>query len=164
MNVSLSSDEPAKALQLMARMAPFNPPRLAPRVHKNYAMRLYVAYTGYLCLMASEALYPFKPPLATGGFWSLTEYNSQKFLIDRPLGRYSVRDRTDLAYPDRTPVYEDRSSNDDGSFQVLIQPADKRPPANWTSNWLPIQSGGGDFELACERTFVISTGTPSNVK
>ena len=67
MNVSLSSDEPAKALQLMARMAPFNPPRLAPRVHKNYAMRLYVAYTGYLCLMASEALYPLYRPSGSQG-------------------------------------------------------------------------------------------------
>ncbi|KAE8373812.1 hypothetical protein BDV26DRAFT_271298 [Aspergillus bertholletiae] len=221
MNASLSSQEPTRALQLTARVAPFNPPRnisdlprvtrmlraagihngeyqpqvpnltalgasvkkivagistlpentmhlqngwtqLAPQVQgdygKNYAMRLYVAYSGYLCLRASEALYPMytpsgnqevkltlgpeeayivtfssKPPLATKGFWSLTAYNSQKFLINNPLGRYSVGDRTELTYPDGIPVYGNQSSHDDGSFQVLIQPADTQPPANWTS-------------------------------
>ncbi|OGM49957.1 hypothetical protein ABOM_001291 [Aspergillus bombycis] len=131
MNPSLSSDEPTKALQLTAPMAPFNPARNIsdlPRVSRmlkaagihnakylpqvrnltaldanvkhivanffsilpentmqlqnvwaqpapwvqgdysrNYAMRLYVAYTGYLCLMASEALYPLYRPSGSRG-------------------------------------------------------------------------------------------------
>ncbi|KAE8163596.1 hypothetical protein BDV40DRAFT_299330 [Aspergillus tamarii] len=59
----------------------------------------------------------------------------QKFLIDNPLG---VGDQTDSTYPDGNPVYGDQRSNDDGSFQVLIPPTDKQPPANWTSNWRAI--------------------------
>jgi len=30
-----------------------------------------------------------------------------------------------------------------GPFQVLLQPADVTPPANWTNNWLPAPNGGG---------------------
>lgn len=50
----------------------------------------------------------------------------------------------ELTYPDGEPVYGNSSNpKRDGVFQVLVQPANVKPPANWTSNWLPAPSGGG---------------------
>jgi hypothetical protein len=39
----------------------------------------------------------------------------------------------------------DSDVEQDGAFQLLIQAADVSPPANWTSNWLPGPSGGGNM-------------------
>ena len=92
-----------------------------------------------------------------GGFWSLTAYASDQFLIPNPLGRYEIGDRSGITYSDGTLVYPnanatmsfDSSSggNATRAFQVLLQPADVRPPTNWTSNWLPAPSGGGDLQF-----------------
>jgi hypothetical protein len=123
----------------------------------DYQMRYYVAYTGYLALTSGEAIYPSyqdplndgsatltlgndeaymltfqsKPPLEETGFWSLTGYNAQQYLIANPLDRYAVGDRSGLTYPDGSLVYGAQTSNQ--TFQVLVQPADVAPPANWTS-------------------------------
>lgn len=123
-----------------------------------YKMRAYVARFGYLALTASEALYPSyyspethdttlnleaneafvvtfagKPPLTPHGFWSLTAYNAQQYLIDNPLDRYALGDRSSLTYPDGTLVYGGRSDEEDRPFQLLVQPYDIQPPKNWTS-------------------------------
>jgi hypothetical protein len=118
----------------------------------NYLARAYVAATGYLALVESEVIYPSysganlslasgeaylytfstKPPLGTTGFWSLTMYNTEGFLVANPVNVYAIGDRSNLTYPDGSLVYGTESSASDGSFQVLIQSTATPPPANWT--------------------------------
>lgn len=121
----------------------------------NYEMRAFVTNWAYLIVDNIVALYPMydptanssvhdlganeayvftfnrKPALAENGFWSLTLYNADKFLIKNSLNRSSLGDRSNLTYADGIPVYGD--DHRDGPFQLLIQPADIEPPANWTS-------------------------------
>ncbi|PIG80987.1 hypothetical protein AARAC_011822 [Aspergillus arachidicola] len=135
---------------------------------EDYAMREYIAYFGYLALRATEALYPSysagskglhlgpresyiftflsKPPMGQNGFWSLTAYNTEEYLVPNTLNRYALSDRANITYSDGSLVY-DGGTHADGSFQLLVQPADIPPPKNWTSNWLPAPEGGGNFSL-----------------
>ena len=142
--------------------------------HSAYAFRAFVAYSGYLELQAYEAIYPQyigsgngsstnnalsvdvdgaivftfskRPPVR--GFWSLTAYGEDGFLISNALGIYSLGDRSNLTYPDGQRVYGNvTTAHEDGMFQLLMQPADRTPPANWTANWLPVPSGGGNFQV-----------------
>jgi len=102
----------------------------------DYASRYQIAITGYLQLPASEALYPSwapgtlsgesltakqaylftfygLPPVDTtkGGFWSLTAYTADQFLVPNGLGRYEVGDRTEgLHYSDGTLLYPQGSA------------------------------------------------------
>lgn len=67
------------------------------------------------------------PPTNELGFWSITAYDSDNFLIDNPLNRYSINDRSVVVY------------NPDGSLDLLLQteaPAD----AALANNWLPISA------------------------
>ena len=65
-------------------------------------------------------------------FWSLTLYEvtpeGRAFLVDNPLDRYIVGDRT-----------RGLARGADGSLDIYIQHA--RPPDNQTSNWLPAPAG-----------------------
>lgn len=54
-------------------------------------------------------------------------------------------DRSGIRYPNGRLVYGGNSTSDGDEFQILVQAADKIPPANWTSNWLPAPSGGGSM-------------------
>ncbi|EHK26553.1 uncharacterized protein TRIVIDRAFT_4199, partial [Trichoderma virens Gv29-8] len=135
----------------------------------NFAARSLLAQIGYLNLQESQAIYPFsltekdgntsiahneallytfvggKPPtLSPGGFWSVTMYDAEHFLIDNSLNVYALGDRSNLTYPDGTPVYGPTSGpeNDARVFQILIQAVDVAPPQNWTNNWLPAPSNG----------------------
>jgi hypothetical protein len=147
----------------------------------NYALRTLIALTGYLALRNPYAVYPTwsnassgnanaflnlksdeailftfsgKPPLQEAGFWSLTAYGSDYFLIPNKQGVYALGDRSNITYSDGTRVYStSKAGSNDRSFQVLLQPADVAPPANWTSNWLPAPAGGGDV-VAQLRFFV----------
>ncbi|KAL2864113.1 uncharacterized protein BJX67DRAFT_228759 [Aspergillus lucknowensis] len=233
LNSSLPEDPITRALQLTARIAPYNPPREISDFHRvkttltaagiwdgryhqrvrnltavaaaaqasvttavnqpenimslennwiqltpeaqgdfgtNYEMRAFVAGWGYLALRASESLYPMytpggevggrfslgpdeaylftfstKPPLNDKGFWSLTAYGPDLYLIPNELDRYSLGDRSNLTYSDGQPIYD--GGDRDESFQIVVQPADVVPPGNWTSNWLPAPTGGGDFDV-----------------
>jgi len=97
-------------------------------------------------LGAAEAVvYTFsrKPPLVEGGFWSLTAYEDN-YLIPNGRDVYALGDRSNLTYADGKHVYGFSGGGDgqgdgerDGEFQILVQPADVMPPANWTRNWLP---------------------------
>ena len=69
------------------------------------------------------------PPTLEGGFWSVTAYNEENFLIDNPIDRYCVNDRSGL------------HRNPDGSIDITLS---KEAPAD-TTNWLPV--GEGDFHL-----------------
>ena len=69
------------------------------------------------------------PPTLEGGFWSVTAYNEENFLIDNPINRYCINDRS--AY----------QLNDDGSLDLVLS---KEAPED-TSNWLPVSDG--EFHL-----------------
>jgi len=65
------------------------------------------------------------PPV--DAFWSLTIYDSNFFLVENPINRYAIGDRTaGLQY------------GADGSLEILIQ---HDAPAQVTSNWLPAPAG-----------------------
>ncbi|KAM0483948.1 hypothetical protein ACHAP7_003443 [Fusarium lateritium] len=132
------------------------------RFDSFYAMRYQIGLTAYLALVQSESAYPFygkvlsvgegqsvlctftKPPkIRDGGFWSLTAYGPDQDLIENDLEKYMVGDRSNLTFPDGTPVEE----GDDRPFRVLLQAEDIPPPANCTNNWLPINSGGGNISV-----------------
>ena len=63
-------------------------------------------------------------------FWSLTMTDSQGRMVNNPINRYSVGDRSNLV------------SNADGSIDIYIQ---NTAPAGHESNWLPAPTG--DFML-----------------
>ena len=69
------------------------------------------------------------PPTLEKGFWSVTAYGEDDFLIDNAIGRYCVNDRSNL------------KRNADGSVDILLS---KEAPVN-PANWLPV--GEGEFHL-----------------
>jgi hypothetical protein len=68
------------------------------------------------------------------GFWSLTMYGRDLFLVDNELDRYSLGDRTPGLRPDA-----------DGGLTVVV--AHRRPAA--TANWLPAPPDRGFLVLRC---------------
>jgi len=127
--------------------------------YSRYVLRYIIAQVGYLILGPDQAIYPFypnidlpvgksavltfsaKPKITAGGFWSLTAYDSDGFLVKNSLNRYAVGDhRGNLTFPDGTPLSD---SAVDGPFKILLQASNIAPPANWTSNWLPVSDVGG---------------------
>lgn len=74
-----------------------------------------------------ELRLPSPPPV--DAFWSLTMYAPPDFyLVDNPIGRYSVGDRT----PGLRVA-------DDGSVTIVLQP--DRPGPDEDANWLPAPAG-----------------------
>jgi len=65
------------------------------------------------------------PPV--NGFWSLTMYDENYFLVDNPLNRYSISARQAL------------KTNPDGSTSLYIQ--NESPGKDKESNWLPAPKG-----------------------
>jgi hypothetical protein len=61
------------------------------------------------------------------GFWSVTLYNEQQFLVNNSINRYSLGDRSPLRY------------NADGSLDIYIQ--QESPGPERESNWLPAPPG-----------------------
>lgn len=135
--------------------------------HSYYQTRYFITSWGYLALTEDQAMYPSsnaapkigpdqalvvrfsgRPLLEDTGLWSLTVYDENLFFVPNQLNRYALGDRSDLIFPDGSLVYAEGMS--DGPFEILIQPADVEPPANWTSNWIPVQAGGGTVEWNCE--------------
>lgn len=70
-----------------------------------------------------------EPPTKEKGFWSVTAYGEDDFLIDNAIDRYCVNDRSGL------------HRNPDGSVDIILS---KEAPED-TTNWLPV--GEGDFHL-----------------
>lgn len=66
------------------------------------------------------------PQVLEGGFWSVTAYGDDDFLIDNPIDRYCINDRSGLL------------ANDDGSVDVILS---EDAPKD-TTNWLPVGVGG----------------------
>ena len=114
----------------------------------EYAYRALVALAGLGANTVEVALYPkieqdadgntltgeksyilhFEsyPQVLEGGFWSVTAYGDDDFLIDNPIDRYCINDRSGL------------KANEDGSVDVILS---KDAPEN-TTNWLPVGDGG----------------------
>ena len=69
------------------------------------------------------------PPTADNGFWSVTAYGEDDFLIDNPMDRYCINDRSEV------------NLNADGTLDIVLS---KDPPED-TSNWLPVSDG--EFHL-----------------
>lgn len=130
----------------------------------NYAARAYVALFGYQQQTVAQTLYPGyknigftsnfnlaanqsvlvsfsgKPFLKPTGFWSLSIYGADQYLIRNPLDRFEIGDRSyNLTYRGKKQhVYGPNAVNStNGPFDVLIQNVNATPPANWTGNWLP---------------------------
>lgn len=66
------------------------------------------------------------PPV--DAFWSITMYDDDGFLVDNPLDRYALGDRT-----------PDLVVGDDGGIEILIKST--RPSAGTAVNWLPAPAG-----------------------
>jgi hypothetical protein len=72
------------------------------------------------------------PPVKA--FWSLTMYNSKAYLVDNPINRFAIGDRTPgLKY------------NPDGSLDIYIQ--HDNPGKEKESNWLPAPSDNFHLQL-----------------
>jgi hypothetical protein len=117
----------------------------------NLAARTTAAVKVYLALSEDETVYASwkddfslstgeayiirfssRPPLEKYGFLSLTMYNSEGFLVENDLGKYSVGDRSNITFPNGELVYGGEES--EGAFEVLIQT--ETPPANWTAKYV----------------------------
>ena len=59
------------------------------------------------------------PPVLGNGFWSITAYGSDDFLIDNPLNRYAINDRSDFEL------------NEDGSLDIIVSAAEPEKAGNW---------------------------------
>ncbi|NLR94408.1 DUF1254 domain-containing protein [Flammeovirga agarivorans] len=120
----------------------------------NYALRAYVTKIGFGANTAEDAIYPNAaidvegnkfngsnqyilhfdadklPPVK--GFWSITMYNKEGFLVDNTIDRYNLSNKKELQY------------NEDGSLDIYIQAT---APEGMESNWLPSTTAGVEFEL-----------------
>jgi hypothetical protein len=89
--------------------------------------QLYDSANRYALHFAREQL----PPV--DAFWSITMYDTDSYLVDNPIDRYALGDRSHLTFAD------------DGSLTILIQ--SESPGQDAASNWLPAPTVGG-FKLA----------------
>jgi hypothetical protein len=111
----------------------------------NYRWRALIASIAIGANLAEDAVYPLSygpdmfttysgahkyvvhfnggdfPPVE--GFWSLTMYNEQQFLVPNPINRYTVSQRNKF------------KTNADGSLDVYIQ--SESPGKDKEQNWLP---------------------------
>ena len=118
----------------------------------HYVVRSLVTAQGYLQLSADQAVYPIyavtssllanqtyrvtffgKPQV--NGFWSLTAYGADVFLVPNELDKYSVGDRSAITYQDDSLVYggSGGSGNSNKPFEILLQSTDVIPPSNYCS-------------------------------
>lgn len=121
----------------------------------SYLQRAYVALIGLGANIPEDAVYPITnvdsdgkpyhgshryvlhfdkselPPVR--GFWSLTMYDHEMYMVDNPIGRYAIGDRDNLQF------------NQDGSLDIYIQ--HESPGRNKESNWLPAPSDDFDMVL-----------------
>jgi hypothetical protein len=122
----------------------------------NYKARAYVASIGLGANLPEDAVYPAafvdkdQQPLINNnrytitfpagqtppanGFWSITLYNKNQFLVYNPILRYSVGSYSGLV------------PNNDGSITIYIQK--DSPGIDKESNWLPApQDANSSFNL-----------------
>lgn len=140
----------------------------------NYNARHIVSIRGYLALTSDQAFYPVysggnpaipysleirpheaylvtfssRPQLKHTGFWSLTVYDGDGYLIPNELDRYVLGNRSALLSDDGDLLYPCNDLEEDKSFQILLQPADIPPPKRWTPNWIPAPAKGGTLSFS----------------
>jgi hypothetical protein len=110
----------------------------------DYLLRAYVALLGLGANLPEDALYPDSHTDSAGqpldgtsnyvvhfdsdppvkGFWSLTAYTAERFLVPNALNRFALRGNDPLV------------KNADGSFDLYLQA--KSPGADKEANWLPV--------------------------
>jgi len=76
----------------------------------------------YRIHMTADNLPPVK------GFWSITLYDGEGYLVDNPINRYAIRQ------------YDQLNRGPDGSLDIYIQPDDPGPARR--ANWLPSPRSG----------------------
>ena len=81
------------------------------------------AMNKYLLHFTSDGL----PPVDEHGFWSVTAYGDDDFLISNPLNRYAISNRSDFKL------------NEDNSLDLILQTEE---PNENKGNWLPVGSDG----------------------
>ncbi|WP_436698094.1 DUF1214 domain-containing protein [Nocardioides sp. BYT-33-1] len=119
----------------------------------DHRLRAVVTQVGLGALQPEQAMYPLAlldragqpltgarryvvripagalPPLTATGFWSLTLYDGDGFVVPNEIDRYAINDRTDL------------HRNPDGSIELYLQATRPTDP-NQARNWLPTPTGG----------------------
>ncbi|KAL4733215.1 hypothetical protein BDV11DRAFT_175897 [Aspergillus similis] len=138
----------------------------------HYAARMFSAQRGYLILSRDQAAYPGytnpgcasgadrffigpeeayiltfasgMPRLKESGFWSLTIYGEDQFLVPNDRGVYNLGDRSGLVDRDGREL----ERGEGREFKILIQAADAYPPQEWVKNWLPAPRGEGTFMMS----------------
>ena len=125
-----------------------SPPALLGNYGTSYNIRAVVALIGLGANLPADAIYPNTRVDAGGqaldgkyryrlhfnadelppvnGFWSVTAYGSDDFLIANPIRRYALGDRDALLF------------NADGSLDLSVQ---AEPPQANKNNWLPVKAG-----------------------
>ncbi|KAB2808528.1 DUF1254 domain-containing protein [Pimelobacter simplex] len=123
------------------------------RYGTDYRLRAVVTQVGLGALRPEQAIYPLAlldrtgqpltgarkyvvhvpagglPPVSSTGFWSLTLYDNDGFVVPNAIDRYALNDRTDL------------QRNADGSLDLYVQATRPTDPAQ-ARNWLPAPAGG----------------------
>jgi DNA sulfur modification protein DndE len=118
----------------------------------DYRLRAVVTQVGLGALVPEQSIYPLAlldrlgqpltgakkyvvhvpaggfPPVTENGFWSLTLYDNDGFIVANEIDRYAINDRTDLQY------------NADGSVDLYLQAEKPTDPAQ-AQNWLPTPAG-----------------------
>ncbi|GAB3287544.1 DUF1254 domain-containing protein [Parahaliea aestuarii] len=122
---------------------------LGSRFGTDYLLRAAVARDQIYVTVPEEAIYPITRLDANGeplhgdqhyrislpadalppvkGFWSITLYNDSGYLVENPIGRYTIGDRTPGLV-----------SGDDGTIDIRIQ---RDAPDTSAVNWLPAPAG-----------------------
>lgn len=119
----------------------------------DYRLRAVVTQVGLGALRSNQSIYPLAlldrtgaplsgakkyvvhipagglPPVTDDGFWSMTVYDNDGFIVPNPIHRYAVNDRTDL------------HTNADGSIDIYVQATPPTDP-DQAQNWLPTPAGG----------------------
>lgn len=119
----------------------------------DYVVRAFVALIGLGANRIEDAFYPnarhdsagelldgtnkyvvhFSSAPPVRGFWSLTAYTAERFLVPNPINRYAIRSDD--------PVI----TNGDGSFDLYLQ-ADS-PGGDKEANWLPVPAAAFSMTL-----------------
>lgn len=117
-----------------------------------YTVRAFVAAHRYLQLKADQAVYPVynvsgkltsdkaysvtfskKPPVT--GFWSLTVYNDEAYLVPNRWNVYALGDRSAIRYKNGELVYPKSGSESllEREFTILLQTKDNPPSEEYQS-------------------------------
>jgi hypothetical protein len=119
----------------------------------DYLLRAYVALLGLGANLPEDALYPDAQTDSAGqpldgtsnyvvhfdsdppvqGFWSLTAYTAERFLVPNALNRYALRGNDPLL------------KNADGSFDLYLQA--ESPGGDKEANWLPVPAAAFSMTL-----------------